>query len=57
MNAAAMAGNGGTVAKKIASEVDRQYILAQEGPPASPSRESLPAGAPLLPLSFRQAFT
>eukprot|EP00884_Botryococcus_braunii_P002641 jgi/Botrbrau1/12378/Bobra.0084s0003.2 len=36
MNAAAMASNGGVAAKKIASEVDRQYILADEGDTSLP---------------------
>lgn len=48
MNTAAMASNGGVAAKKIASEVDRQYILADESGPAVPPSQHQSTGRPQL---------
>lgn len=42
MNAAAMAGSQGVPAKRIASEVDRQYILTQEDKPEAAGTRPFP---------------
>jgi hypothetical protein len=47
MNAEAMASNGGVPAKKIASEVDRQYILADEQAEPQPPHISESTGGAL----------
>jgi hypothetical protein len=46
MNAAAMAGSQGVPAKRIASEVDRQYILTQEDRPEAAASRVLPTQPP-----------